>query len=194
MIYIYGIAFHPFYGQLWSFLYDYSNFFIFKDCFELIYLSHANKYFKEDIRSTGYRSSLMLGLLSFLFFFPNKYHEIVQLQCTEANIYWFQNICAFLQYVQCVAFTKALNGFLQDLDLTKPGIRKSPRRYQFEVTSEEVLRKADFRVSIYLFCVSVIFLMCTEFRIIGLKNKYSLNANVRSRISVGVGLSTLVKS
>ncbi|TQD91695.1 hypothetical protein C1H46_022759 [Malus baccata] len=33
----------------------------------------------------------------------------------------------------------------KDLDLTKPGVRKLPRRYEFEVTTKEVLRKADFR-------------------------------------------------
>ncbi|KAB2616543.1 hypothetical protein D8674_023131 [Pyrus ussuriensis x Pyrus communis] len=35
----------------------------------------------------------------------------------------------------------------KDLDLTKPGVRKLPRRYEFEVTTKEVLRKADFRHS-----------------------------------------------
>ncbi|KAL2507265.1 Ribosomal protein S18 [Forsythia ovata] len=34
---------------------------------------------------------------------------------------------------------------LQDLDLRKPGIRKPYKRNEFETTSEEVLRKADFR-------------------------------------------------
>ena len=38
--------------------------------------------------------------------------------------------------------------FIQDLDLTKPGVRKPPKRVEFQVTTEEVLRKADFRVSI----------------------------------------------
>ncbi|KAM0999209.1 hypothetical protein FF1_005943 [Malus domestica] len=33
----------------------------------------------------------------------------------------------------------------KDLDLTKPGVSKLPRRYEFEVTTKEVLRKADFR-------------------------------------------------
>ncbi|KAJ9535588.1 hypothetical protein OSB04_un001277 [Centaurea solstitialis] len=33
----------------------------------------------------------------------------------------------------------------KDLDLTKPGVRKPARRPEFEVTTEEVLRKADFR-------------------------------------------------
>ncbi|KVH94081.1 Ribosomal protein S18 [Cynara cardunculus var. scolymus] len=35
----------------------------------------------------------------------------------------------------------------KDLDLTKPGVRKPSRRPEFEVTTEEVLQKADFRVS-----------------------------------------------
>ncbi|KAG7010502.1 rpsR [Cucurbita argyrosperma subsp. argyrosperma] len=33
----------------------------------------------------------------------------------------------------------------EDLDLTKPGVRKPPKRVEFQVTTEEVLRKADFR-------------------------------------------------
>ncbi|XP_057483265.1 uncharacterized protein LOC130770006 [Actinidia eriantha] len=33
----------------------------------------------------------------------------------------------------------------KDLDLTKPGVRKPMKRPEFEVTSAEVLRKADFR-------------------------------------------------
>ena len=36
---------------------------------------------------------------------------------------------------------------MQDLDLTKPGIRKPSKRSEFEVTTKEVLEKADFRVS-----------------------------------------------
>lgn len=34
---------------------------------------------------------------------------------------------------------------LRDLDLTKPAVRKPFKRYEFETTTEEVLRKADFR-------------------------------------------------
>ncbi|KAL8225139.1 hypothetical protein R6Q57_017696 [Mikania cordata] len=34
---------------------------------------------------------------------------------------------------------------VKDLDLTKPGVRKPSKRSEFEVTTEEVLRKADFR-------------------------------------------------
>ncbi|XP_023512473.1 uncharacterized protein LOC111777218 [Cucurbita pepo subsp. pepo] len=34
---------------------------------------------------------------------------------------------------------------VKDLDLTKPGVRKPPKRVEFQVTTEEVLRKADFR-------------------------------------------------
>ncbi|KAI3680739.1 hypothetical protein L6452_35514 [Arctium lappa] len=33
----------------------------------------------------------------------------------------------------------------KDLDLTKPGVRKPAKRPEFEVTTEEVLQKADFR-------------------------------------------------
>ncbi|KAI7757940.1 hypothetical protein M8C21_007676 [Ambrosia artemisiifolia] len=34
---------------------------------------------------------------------------------------------------------------VKDLDLTKPGVRKPSKRLEFEVTTEEVLQKADFR-------------------------------------------------
>ncbi|XP_077226200.1 uncharacterized protein LOC143859366 [Tasmannia lanceolata] len=34
---------------------------------------------------------------------------------------------------------------LKDLDLTKPGVRKTFKKHPFEVTTKEVLRKADFR-------------------------------------------------
>lgn len=40
--------------------------------------------------------------------------------------------------------------YLQDLDLRRPGVWKPTERPQFEVTTEEVLKKADFRVSISL--------------------------------------------
>ncbi|KAJ7949754.1 30S ribosomal protein S18, chloroplastic [Quillaja saponaria] len=33
----------------------------------------------------------------------------------------------------------------KDLDLTKPGVRKTVKRNEFKVTTEEVLMKADFR-------------------------------------------------
>ncbi|XP_065637913.1 uncharacterized protein LOC112031064 isoform X2 [Quercus suber] len=36
----------------------------------------------------------------------------------------------------------------KDLDLRKPGVRKPFKRTEFEVTTEEVLRKADFRTRI----------------------------------------------
>ncbi|XP_057482814.1 uncharacterized protein LOC130769631 [Actinidia eriantha] len=42
----------------------------------------------------------------------------------------------------------------KDLDLTKPGVRKPMKRPEFEVTSAEVLRKADFRMSIFGYCIS----------------------------------------
>ncbi|KAA3485811.1 Ribosomal protein S18 [Gossypium australe] len=35
----------------------------------------------------------------------------------------------------------------KDLDLRRPGVRKPPKTATFEVTTEEVLRKADFRLS-----------------------------------------------
>jgi hypothetical protein len=35
---------------------------------------------------------------------------------------------------------------MQDLDLTRPAAAKNPPRPQFQTTTEEVLKKADFRV------------------------------------------------
>ncbi|MBA0874318.1 hypothetical protein Goshw_015170 [Gossypium schwendimanii] len=40
---------------------------------------------------------------------------------------------------------RLLCGIMQDLDLRRPGVRKPPKTATFEVTTEEVLRKADFR-------------------------------------------------
>ncbi|KAF3454250.1 hypothetical protein FNV43_RR04697 [Rhamnella rubrinervis] len=44
-----------------------------------------------------------------------------------------------------VTFRSGMTYDIKDLDLTKPGVRKPIKRYEFEVTTEEVLRKADFR-------------------------------------------------
>ncbi|KAG0502477.1 hypothetical protein HPP92_002549 [Vanilla planifolia] len=46
-----------------------------------------------------------------------------------------------------MTFWPATNYTLRDLDLTKPAIRRVPKRNQFETTTKEVLQKADFRVS-----------------------------------------------
>lgn len=40
---------------------------------------------------------------------------------------------------------------MQDLDLRKPGVWKPAKRHEFEVTTKEALRKADFRVSVSVF-------------------------------------------
>lgn len=44
-----------------------------------------------------------------------------------------------------VTFKPGMTYGVKDLDLKKPGIQKSFKRPEFEVTTEEVLRKADFR-------------------------------------------------
>ncbi|KAK9090514.1 hypothetical protein Sjap_023691 [Stephania japonica] len=44
-----------------------------------------------------------------------------------------------------VTFTSGMTYDPKDLDLRKPGVRKIFRRPEFETTTEEVLRKADFR-------------------------------------------------
>lgn len=36
---------------------------------------------------------------------------------------------------------------MQDLDIRKPGVWEPNKREEFETTTEEVLKKADFRVS-----------------------------------------------
>ncbi|XP_042486634.1 uncharacterized protein LOC122066875 isoform X2 [Macadamia integrifolia] len=46
-----------------------------------------------------------------------------------------------------VTFRPGMTYTPKDLDLTKPGVRKPFKRPEFEVTTEEVLRKADFRKS-----------------------------------------------
>ncbi|XP_058112411.1 uncharacterized protein LOC131255651 isoform X3 [Magnolia sinica] len=47
-----------------------------------------------------------------------------------------------------ISFRSGMSYTTKDLDLTKPGIRKSFKRSEFDVTTEEVLRKADFRTRI----------------------------------------------
>ncbi|KAF8402644.1 hypothetical protein HHK36_010733 [Tetracentron sinense] len=44
-----------------------------------------------------------------------------------------------------MTFRPGMTYEIKDLDLTKPGVRKPFKRYEFQVTTEEVLRKADFR-------------------------------------------------
>lgn len=44
-----------------------------------------------------------------------------------------------------VSFKPGMTYEPKDLDLTKPGIRKTFKKHEFDVTTEDVLRKADFR-------------------------------------------------
>ncbi|PON80900.1 Ribosomal protein [Trema orientale] len=44
-----------------------------------------------------------------------------------------------------VTFRSGMTYDVKDLDVTKPGVRRPPQRAEFKVTTEEVLRKADFR-------------------------------------------------
>ena len=46
---------------------------------------------------------------------------------------------------------------MQDLDLRRPGVRKPARNITFDVTTDEVLRKADFRVSLSEFSITICF-------------------------------------
>jgi len=47
-----------------------------------------------------------------------------------------------------VDFRQGSTYTVRDLDLKRPAAAKNPPRPQFETTTAEVLRKADFRVSI----------------------------------------------
>eukprot|EP00257_Ricinus_communis_P021224 XP_015580655.1 uncharacterized protein LOC8288656 isoform X1 [Ricinus communis] len=44
-----------------------------------------------------------------------------------------------------MTFRRGMTYDTKDLDLRKPGVRKPPKRYEFQVTTEEVLEKADSR-------------------------------------------------
>jgi len=57
----------------------------------------------------------------------------------SVNVYFVLSVR--ISFLICAVF------FIQDLDLTKPGVRKSPKRNEFSVTTKEVLSQADFRVS-----------------------------------------------
>lgn len=64
---------------------------------------------------------------------------------------------------------------IQDLDLRKPGVRKPPKRVEFQVKTEEVLRKADFRVSIPEFHLPCHFTKSPFSFIMGLGLKHGRN-------------------
>ena len=69
--------------------------------------------------------------------------------CYDLVLYLLFAVLSFSSHV-----VLAWCAYVQDLDLTKPGVRKPMKRPEFEVTSAEVLRKADFRVSIFGSCIS----------------------------------------
>ena len=73
-----------------------------------------------------------------------------------------------------------LHGHLQDLDLTKPGIQKSFKRAEFETTTAEVLRKADFRVSPYLTKTILLCELPSSRKIIDIHSGYVLTLLVPS--------------
>ncbi|XP_022947026.1 uncharacterized protein LOC111451027 isoform X1 [Cucurbita moschata] len=66
---------------------------------------------------------------------------------------------------------------IKDLDLTKPGVRKPPKRVEFQVTTEEVLRKADFR--------NVRFLanFITDAGIINKRSKTGISAKAQRKVA-----------
>nr|GEW50864.1 ribosomal protein S18 [Tanacetum cinerariifolium] len=66
---------------------------------------------------------------------------------------------------------------VKDLDLTKPGIRKPSKRSEFEVTTKEVLEKADFR--------NVKFLanFITEAGVIHKRSKHKISAKAQRKIA-----------
>ncbi|XP_059281364.1 uncharacterized protein LOC132035063 [Lycium ferocissimum] len=74
----------------------------------------------------------------------------------------------------------AFHYYLQDLDLRKPGVRKPFKRDEFETTTEEVLRKADFR--------NVRFLanFITEAGILNKRSKTGISAKAQRKIARGI--------
>ncbi|XP_038901583.1 uncharacterized protein LOC120088393 [Benincasa hispida] len=66
---------------------------------------------------------------------------------------------------------------IKDLDLTKPGVRKPSKRVEFQVTTEEALRKADFR--------NVRFLanFITEAGIIHKRSKTRISAKAQRKVA-----------
>jgi ribosomal protein S18 len=70
-----------------------------------------------------------------------------KLKLSATEFYWDSDECdeEGYKFRPDVSFQPGMTYELKDLDLTKPGIRKPPIRHEFEVTTEEVLRKADFR-------------------------------------------------
>ncbi|KAG6605412.1 hypothetical protein SDJN03_02729, partial [Cucurbita argyrosperma subsp. sororia] len=67
--------------------------------------------------------------------------------------------------------------FIQDLDLTKPGVRKPPKRVEFQVTTEEVLRKADFRN------VRFVANFITDAGIINKRSKTGISAKAQRKVA-----------
>ncbi|CAN4118314.1 unnamed protein product [Withania somnifera] len=76
-----------------------------------------------------------------------------------------------------MTFWPGNNYELKDLDLRKPGVRKPKKSYEFETTSEEVLRKADFR--------NVRFLanFITEAGILHKRSKTGISAKAQRKIA-----------
>ncbi|KAH0658522.1 hypothetical protein KY289_027270 [Solanum tuberosum] len=72
---------------------------------------------------------------------------------------------------------KEAASYFQDLDLRKPGVRKPKKRDEFETTTEEVLRKADFR--------NVRFLanFITEAGILHKRSKTGISAKAQRKIA-----------
>ncbi|XP_031477819.1 uncharacterized protein LOC116248921 isoform X2 [Nymphaea colorata] len=76
-----------------------------------------------------------------------------------------------------VNFRQGVTYTVKDLDLTKPGVQKRAPREEFETTTEEVLRKADFR--------NVRFLsnFITEAGIIIKRSKTGISAKAQRRVA-----------
>ena len=70
-------------------------------------------------------------------------------------IYSFIYLFCFLECL-VVLFNRSMF-LLWDIDLRKPGVRKPPKRPEFEVPTEEVLKSAELKVSIYGFVHSLLY-------------------------------------
>lgn len=116
-------------------------------CPNLCFSSQRNKYYSL------YREELL--------FFGLFLHGM-WISTSEINLWSFNIAAPVLYLILCYGFAfhvvvTSLSSYLcwchymQEFDLTKPGVPKPMKRDEFEVTTEEVLRKADFRVSMQLY-------------------------------------------
>ncbi|XP_042066216.1 uncharacterized protein LOC121809573 isoform X1 [Salvia splendens] len=76
-----------------------------------------------------------------------------------------------------VNFQSGMSYDTKDLDLRKPGVRKPTKRMEFETTTEEVLREADFRN------VKFLAKFITEAGIINKRSKTGISAKAQRKVA-----------